>query len=62
MGFPGGADVRICLPEIQQTWVQPLGQGDPGIGNGNSLSIFVWNTEEPGDSLVHGLQKSDLST
>ena len=42
---------RIHLP-IQETWVQPQGQEDPGEGNGNPLqysSCEIPQTEEPGE-------------
>ena len=54
LGFPGGANGRICLliQEMQQMWVQSLGREDPlEEGMATHSSILSWRiprTEEPG--------------
>ena len=41
-GFPGGSVVKD-LPEMQETWVQSLGWGDPMEEEiATHSSIFVW--------------------
>ena len=57
-GFPGGSVVKN-LSEVQETWVQSLGQEDPlEKGMATHSSILVWKIpwrEEPG-----GLQSMGL--
>ena len=48
-----------CLPAMQETWVQSLGQEDPpGEGNGNPLQYSC--LENPMDS-PRGRKKSDTT-
>ena len=50
MGFLGGSDIKH-LPEVQETWVQSLGQEDPLENEmATHSSILAWEilwTEEP---------------
>ena len=50
-----------CLPTMQETWVQSLGQEDPLEKEmATHSSILAWKipwTKEPG-TLVHGVAKS----
>ena len=62
--FPGGTVVKIHLPvqEMQQTWVQSLGQADPlEKGMATHSSILAWkNSMDRGAwrATVHGVTKS----
>ena len=65
MGFPGGTVVMNppAMQEMQETWVQSLGQEDPLEKEiATHSSILAWRipwTEEPGRLQSIGLQKSD---
>ena len=52
-----------CLPTIQETWVQSLGQEDlPEKEMATHSSILAWKvlgTEEPGGYTVLGVAESD---
>ena len=58
MGFLGGSDIKH-LPEVQETWVQSLGQEDPLENEmATHSSILAWKiprTEEPGGQQSMGL-------
>ena len=46
------------LPEMQETWIQPLGQEDPlEKGMATHSSILAWWTEEPGGLQSMGSQR-----
>ena len=70
MGFPGGAVIKNPLPmqEMQETWVQSLGQEDLLEKKmATYSSILAWKipwTEEPGGLQSMGLQRArhNLST
>ena len=51
MGFPGGVISHLPMHEIQETWVQSLGQEDPlEEGTATHSSRLAWRipwTEEP---------------
>ena len=53
-GFPGVSVVKnlLAMQEMQETWVQSMGQEDPlEEGMATHSSVFAWRipwTEEPG--------------
>ena len=59
----GGAVVRICLPmqEMQETWVQSLGQEDPlekeMATHSSTLAWKILWIKEPGGLQSMGLQR-----
>ena len=63
-GFPSGSAVKNppVMQELQEMWVQSLGQEDPlEEGMATHSSILAWEipwTEEPGRLQSMGLQKS----
>ena len=63
MGFPGGTVVMNppAMQEMQETWVQSLGQEDPLEEEMAACSsILAWRipqTEEPGGLQSMGLQR-----
>ena len=67
MGFPGVSVKRICLPvqELQQMWVQSLGQEDPLEQEMATCScILAWKiplTKKPGRLQSMESQKSDTT-
>ena len=52
MGFPGGSEVNLMAPSMQETWVQSLVQGDPWeketATHTSILAVKIPWTEEPG--------------
>ena len=66
-GFPGGSEVRICLPkqEMQETRVQSLDQEDAlGKEIATHSSILAWGTHGQrslGGPQSIGLKKSDTT-
>ena len=60
-GFPGGSVVKNP-PEMQETWVEALGQEDPLEEEmATHSNIFAWEipwTEEPGRLQSMGSQKN----
>ena len=65
-GFPGGLDgLKKNLPEVQETWVQTLGQEDPPEkGKATHSRILTWRipwTEEPGGYSPWGQKESDIT-
>ena len=65
LGFPGGSDVKN-LPEIQETWVQSLGQKRMNLEKGIAThsSILAWRisrTEEPGRLQSIASQELDMT-
>ena len=63
VGFPGGsvANILPAMQELQETWVQSLGQEDPlEEGMATHSSIVSWRipwTEEPGGLQTTGAQR-----
>ena len=58
-GFPRGSVVKN-LPEMQETWVQSLGQEDPLEKGMATHSSIPW-TEEPDELQSMGCKESDTT-
>ena len=61
MGFPGGSLVKNppAMQEMQEIWVQSLGQEDP-LEEGMASSLLAWSipwTEETGELQSIGSQR-----
>ena len=65
MGFPGGSVVKkkkkihLTMQEMQETWVQSLGQEDPlEEETATHSSILARESHEQRSLAVHGVTKS----